>query len=165
MATFSPTPLDHFLAVRRAHALQETMARLSLASVWLVCSFHGSGSLWFSEAGILCPIRSNVKPLIACACCAFCLIGLADRISNPLSLWFLGCRPTGLPPDSHRVVKPSVGTFHMGPTCMGGRGAPHRGQLLMVWVLLRVRANPVVSGSVSFVLNSDHYQKYVLFFK
>jgi hypothetical protein len=53
MATLSPTPLDYFLAVRRAHALQETMARLSLASVWLVCSFHGSGSLCFGEAGIL----------------------------------------------------------------------------------------------------------------
>jgi hypothetical protein len=37
---------------------------------------------------------------------AFCLIGLADRFSTRLCLWFLGCRPTGLPPDSHRLLNP-----------------------------------------------------------
>jgi len=71
MATLSPTPLDHFLAVRRAHALQKAVARLSLASVWLVCSFHGGRSSWFGEAGILCPLRSIVKPLICLLCLLF----------------------------------------------------------------------------------------------
>ena len=35
-----------------------------LLLVWLVCSFHGAGSLWFGEAGILCLIRPIVKTLI-----------------------------------------------------------------------------------------------------
>ena len=97
MPALRSTPLDHLLAVRRAHALQETMAGLSLASVWLVGSFHGDDSLWFGEAGILCPIRSVVKPLIAgCACC---LIGLAGRHSARLFQGLFGGRATGLPPN------------------------------------------------------------------
>ena len=129
MATLSSTPLDHFLAVRRAHPLQETMARLSFASVWLVCSFHGCGSLWFGEAGILCPIRPIVKTLIVG--CAFCLIGLSDRISARLCLCFLGYQPTAV--------------FSRDPH--PGEGRAPQVESLLVWVsegLLGMEATRVV---------------------
>jgi len=85
MATLRPAPLDHLLAVCRAHALQEPVAGFSLALVWLVCSLHGARSLWFGEAGILCLMRLIVKYLIALH--VFCLAGV---LSWGLTGVFLG---------------------------------------------------------------------------
>jgi hypothetical protein len=80
MAALRSAPLDHLLAVCRAHALQEAVAGFSLALVWLVCSLHSARSLWFGEAGILCLMRLVVKyPIVLHV---FCLAGVLVRNSS-----------------------------------------------------------------------------------
>jgi hypothetical protein len=115
MAPLRPAPLDHLLAVCRAHALQEPVAGFSLALVWLICSLHSARSLWFGEAGILCLMRLVVKYLIVLR--VFCLAGVlgwnfagvflglsvvGDCLETSLSLFVgphrcpvCGCRPGG----------------------------------------------------------------------
>jgi hypothetical protein len=97
MPAFRPAPLDHLLAVCRAHTLQEPVAGFSLALVWLVCSLHSARSLWFGEAGILCLMRLVVKYLIVLH--VFCLAGvLGWNIAGVfLGLWVVGdCLKTRL---------------------------------------------------------------------
>lgn len=84
MAALRSAPLDHLLAVCRAHALQEAVAGFSLALVWLVCSLHGARSLWFGEAGILCLMRLVVKHPIVLH--VFCLAGVLGRNSSSVLL-------------------------------------------------------------------------------
>ena len=99
------------------------MARPTLALVRLVCSFHGDGSLWFGEAGILFPIRSIVKPLIACF--AFCWVGQAPCSQSSLTI-FRASGPSrgGCAGPILRMGTPLAGS---GPESRRGQDDPEQG--------------------------------------